>query len=273
MSFDDEESRMDKIFDAFKRADYDAGLALALEPADPKKPEAGPVGFNPLACAVWTGAPLSVIMRLLVIDPDAAKHIDNQGSTVLQLALYNCRAAETVLAILHAYPAAAAIKDNTGLLPIFIAIYGYADLTVYHALYTAFPGCIEARDTNGNTLLHHATLLGPAITANVLAANPDAARVKNNDDYLPLQIFCKDAVGDNAVFQMLYNAFPEAIFHEHERTRETAVHLAIRNHEMPRDIIAALIAANPSAAKKKYKGLRHAPIDLARDHFGITNVF
>jgi ankyrin repeat protein len=211
-------------------------------------------------------------MRLLVIDPDAAKHIDNQGSTVLQLALYKRHPTATILAILQAYPGAAGIKDNTGLLPVFLAIYEYADMKVYHALHTAFPGDVDTRDINGNTLLHHATLVGSVITANVLAANPDAARVKNNDDYLPLQTFCKDAVGDSAIFHMLYNAYPEAIFHEHERTKETAVHMAMHNPEMSRDIICILIAANPSAAKKKYKGLRHAPVDLARDHFGITNV-
>jgi len=271
MSFDDEESRSEKIFRAFERKRYDEGLELALEPLRPDEPR-GPTGFNPLACAVWTGAPLSVIMRLLVIDPNAAKHIDNQGSTVLQLAIYKNHPVETVLAILHAYPDAAGIKDNTGLLPVFLAVYGYADMKVYHALHTAFPGDVEARDINGNTLLHHATLMGATITANVLAANPDAVRVKNNDDYLPLQIFCKDSVGDSAVFHMLYNAYPEAVFHEHERTKDTAVHLAMQNPEMTRDIIGVLIAANPSAAKKKYKGLRHAPVDLARDHFGIVGV-
>jgi ankyrin repeat protein len=268
MSYDDGESQMDKIFDAFKRADYDAGLALSLALEGPAS-----AGFNPLACAVWTGAPLSVIMRLLVIDPNAAKHIDNQGSTVLQLALYKRHPVATVLAILQAYPAAAAIKDNTGLLPVFIAIYEYADIAVFHALHTAFPGDVEVRDIKGNTLLHHAVLLGSVITANVLAANPDAVRVKNSDDYLPLQIFCRYASADYAIFHMLYNAYPEAVFQEHEQNKETAVHLALHNPEMTKDIVGVLIAANPSAAKKKYKGLRHAPVDLARDYFGIVNVY
>ena len=271
MSFDDGESRIEQIFRAFERADYDAGLALASESG--ASDERWYNGWDPLACAVWTGAPLSVIMCLLVIRPEAANNLDSQGRTTLHLALYKCRPAETVLAILHAHPAAAVVKDNAGLLPVFLAVYGYKELTVYHALHTAFPGDVDTRDNYGNTLLHHASLMGSAITANVLAANPDAARVKNNDDHFPLHIFCKDAVGDSAVFHMLYNAYPEAIFHEHERTRETAVHLALHNCEMTEDIIGALIAANPSAAKKKYKGLRHAPVDLARDHFGITNVF
>ena len=271
MSFDEEESRSEKIYRAFESKRYEEGLELALKPLCPGEPR-GPTGFNPLASAVWTGAPLSVIMRLLAIDPNAAKHIDNQGSTVLQLAIYKNHPVETVLAILHAHPAAAAIKDSTGLLPVFLAVYAYTDMKVYHALHTAFPGDVDERDNNGNTLLHHAVLMGSAITANVLAANPDAARVKNNDDYLPLHIFCKDSVGDSAVFHMLYNAYPEAVFHEHERTKETAVHMATHNPEMTWDIISALIAANPSAAKKKYKGRHHAPVDFARSYFGFVGV-
>jgi ankyrin repeat protein len=268
MSFDEEDTRIEKIFRAFERADYDAGLALAAEPGGSE--ELWYTGWNALACAVWTNAPHHVIMSLL--NPKAANIQDSQGRTVLHLALYKCQPAATVLAILHAHPAAAAVKDSTGLLPIFLAVYGYTDISVYHALHTAFPGDVEARDHKGNTLLHHAALMGSAITANVLAANPDAARVKNNDDYLPLQIFCKDAVGDSAVFHMLYNAYPEAVFYEHERTRETAVHMAMQNLEMTWDINSALMAANPSAAKKKYKGLRHAPVDFARAHFGFVGV-
>ena len=270
---DDEVSPIEKVFRTFQAGDYEEGLSLAEKVGG----ECWYNGWNALACALATGAELPVIMRLLVINPDAAKKRDSQGRTALHMAIYNGHPAATILAVLNANPGAAAVKDNNGYLPIFIWVHCYADMNVYYALHTAYPGAASAQDTHGSTLLHHASLMGPKITEAVLIDNPEAAMVKNNAGYLPLHTFCKDAngcfPGAYDVFQLLYNAYPEAVFHEIEDTKESAIHLATRNHLLAADIIAPLIAANPSAAKKKYKGLREAPIDTARAHLGIVGVF
>ena len=119
---------------------------------------------------------------------------------------------ETVAALLAAHPGGVRVKDGRGSLPLHLACANHsaAGASIVEAVLEAYPDAVHESELRGMLPLHVACQESGAVgvVCALLAAYPDAARVKDDHGGVPCQL--------NAEL----NAPDQSDFDRHQREQE-----------------------------------------------------
>jgi hypothetical protein len=181
---------------------------------------------------------LPLLDEFLRINPLGTKIQNKAGNLPLHCSLYQPVIFDAVaLKLLAAYPGAASIANDSQLIPLFFAVMrDNSSFELCKAMCKAYPDSVRATNRTKSLPLHFACkrrhpnrLLLEMLTRRYR----EGAAWMNDYGMLPLHILSANCI-DLACFQIVYEAYPEAIS-TLDRQGRTCLHLAVlavgRDHE------------------------------------------
>ena len=162
-------------------------------------------------------ASIDILRFMLEIDPTLPSEMDRYDYLPVHYAV-NRKSTAFGKILIDAYPESLRIESVDGWLPIHEACAnGYRDDTVDTIQYMLEldSDLINAEDSDGYQPIHWAAMKGRTKSIEMLLKfDPEAASKKTNDGdrWLPLHIACSDNNTNISSIQVLYDAYPEAIF-------------------------------------------------------------
>merc|ERR1712176_499217 len=147
------------------------------------------------------------------------------------------------------------------------AVFGGASVEIVELLLKANPDAAKVQNENGMLPLHNAARRRAPVEVvkALLEANPDGAKVKDQFECLPLHWAFKSEASSDSVVALL-EAYPDAS-KEVDLDGFLPLHSAIRHEVTSDEALKAILEANPDAAEVKSKGPHHkggnTPVHLA----------
>ena len=180
---------------------------------------------------------IDILLFMLEIDPALPREVDNDDWLPLHVAVqYKSTAFCKIL--IDKYPQSLRVESDDGWLPIHIIAYsGERDDIVDTIKYMLEldPELLLAEDNNGYLPIHWAAEYGRTDAIELLLKyDPDAVskEVINGSQRLPLHIACSDNITSLSSIQVLYDAYPDAIF-VRDRLGRTPLDIAQMEGDQP----------------------------------------
>ena len=163
---------------------------------------------------------------------------------------------DLVDALLAAHPEAARAKDKSGDLPLHVACASNAPIAIVRALLAVHPEAVSEAGNYGTRVLDAACSKGKDasldLVAALLAARPEAACAKDKSGDLPLHVACASNAPIAIVLAVL-TAHPAAVSEAGKNGNLTLHAACAKGKDASLDLVAALLAARPEAARAKDK--------------------